>query len=265
MGAEPDPMRHPPPVAGGETAAEPGAADPWRVPAMLFHGELAVVRLGAAASSLLGWSPTELRVVSGWDLTHPDDRGRLADALAPRSPIAVAPRAPITVAPFAPLCVRMLGRDRRYWWTRWDVRPLGGPGVVAVGVDILHTCGDVAPPVGTWLWDVDADVVSWSPELLDMVDVRVGPPVSCAAFLASVLEDDRQLVHRAIERALATGEPYAVTFRCPTRAGRDRWFHATGRCDPARRAAGARRLGGLVKYLNPPPSRSPVPDPIGSG
>ena len=259
MTVERDPRRRPLPAATGDPDAGREDLNPWAARATLAQGadQQYVVRVGAGTTGLLGWSAAELRVVSGWDLTHPDDRDRLANALAPRPPLVAAP--------FTPLCLRMLGRDRRYWWTRWDVRPAcGASGVLATGVDFLHPDGEVGPPVGTWLWDVDDDVVSWSPELLDIVSLPVGPPVSCSAFLAAVLDDDRGLVRRAIERALATRRALRRHVPLP-HAERARPLvprHRSVRSG-ARRAA--RRLGGLVKYLNPPASVRRPADTIGSG
>jgi hypothetical protein len=104
--------------------------------------------------------------------------------------------------------------------------------------------------------------VSWSPELLDMFAMRVGPPASYAAFLAVILADDRDGFARLVDRALLEGRPFAATFRCPAPGEHDLWFHVTGCRDG--NGPGPRRMAGLVKYLNPPRTW-PRCSPIGCG
>ena len=131
------------------------------------------------------------------------------------------------------------------------------------GADYLGPSGELGPPVGLWSWDVEADIVSWTTELLDMFGLTVGPPTSYRAFLEAVLEDDRDDVARAIDVALVSGGRYVITFRCPTASSRDRWFHATGRRLPSIPGRSC-QVGGMVKYLNPP-AAGPGPGVIGCG
>lgn len=210
----------------------------------------------AAGGDVLGWSTTDLASLSAGDLIHPDDRDRLLE-------LAVRVRA--AGSRFMPLQVRLLARDRRYWWTRWHLWSTPDRStVLATGVDYVAPSGELGPPVGLWWWDVDTDAVSWTTELLDMFALTVGPPATYRAFLDVVLDDDRDDVARAIDVALITGEPYVITFRWPTTGGRDRWFHATGRRLPAT-AGRPCRVGGMVKYLNPPPATGREPVVIGCG
>lgn len=223
----------------------------WAPEASLAEAAPGHWNLAAGGSSmLLGWSPADLAVIPALELLHPDDRDVLLDATAPIGSGRI---------PFRPLELRVLARDSRYWWTRWHLGAQSDGALMALGVDYLQPAVDSGPPVGTWHWDADRDVVSWSPELLDMFGMQIGPPASYDAFLAVILDDDRDGFARHVERALVEGQPFVATFRCPTKGEHDLWFHATGcRCaaDP-----GQRRLSGLVKYLNPPstwPRRSPI-------
>jgi PAS domain-containing protein len=207
---------------------------------------------------LLGWTADDLRCAPYTEFVHPDDRDLFADA-ADELWSSSVPTA------FVPLEMRVVSRDRRYWWTRWTVRLTNdGMGVRAVGVDYLAPCPTKGPPVGTWLWDVDADTVSWSTELLDMFGITFGPPAAYGDFLAAVLEDDREGIDRAVRRTLAEDGPYVVDFGIADADGREHWFHAAGRLTECP-AGGDRQLGGLLRYLNPIRRDRPRRPPIGCG
>jgi len=206
-----------------------------------------VFRLGGwSGDELLGWSAAALRCAPYWEWVHPDDQARL-------SGIAELVLSRGDGDRFWPVDLRLLGRDRRYWWTRWHLwtAPSHPPRVCATGVDHLGRDGLGGPPMATWRWDVDDDIVVWSPELLDMFNLAVGPPASYAEFLRSVDDEDRDEVDRAVRWSLLSGDPYVADFRAASRrVGRDRWFHAAGRVE---RASGRRscQLLGIVKDLNP--------------
>ncbi|MET0325512.1 MAG: PAS domain-containing protein, partial [Ilumatobacteraceae bacterium] len=85
--------------------------------------------LPGAGGDLLGWSNADLQCAPYVDFVHPDDRDLLAEA-GDAQRLSSAPTA------FVPLDLRVLARDRRYWWTRWSVVATGR-GVGAVGVDYL--------------------------------------------------------------------------------------------------------------------------------
>jgi hypothetical protein len=204
-------------------------------------------------SVLLGWSAADLAVIPALELLHPDDRDLVLDAT---QEVAGGP------IPFRPLEIRVLGRDSRYWWTQWHLGVQSDGSPVLVGLDHLRPDDEFGPPVGMWHWDADSDVVSWSPELFDMFGMQVGPPASYASFLAVVLDDDRDAFASLVDRAVLDDQPFAATFRCPSPGDHDLWFHATGRLCAS--DDGSRRLTGLLKYLNPPPTW-PRRSPIGCG
>jgi hypothetical protein len=173
---------------------------------------------------------------------HPDDREALIES-ADRV-------AAITDRRFWPIEVRILARDRRYWWTGWHLwRSTVGCVVFASGVDYVGPAGVVGPPVGTWRWDIETDTVVWSTELLDMFNLGVGPPTSYEGFLDSVHVEDRDDVEQAVRWSLCSGEPFVANFRGVDDDERDHWFHTAGRFEPsAGRSSG--QLCGIVKYLN---------------
>ena len=202
---------------------------------------------GGRYEDLLGWSSGELRCAPYVEWVHPDDR----DALVESADRVAA----ITDRRFWPIEVRIVARDRRYWWTQWHLWMSTVRCVVcASGVDYVGPDGVVGPPVGTWRWDIDTDTVVWSTELLDMFGLGVGPPTSYERFLDSVHDEDRDDVERAVQWSVCSGEPFVADFRGVDDGERDRWFHAAGRIE--RQASGAsRQLCGIVKYLNPDGNR----------
>jgi PAS domain-containing protein len=227
----------------------PGTSAPhllWQRRATVVDEAHASFQLPGGAGDLLGWTTSDLQCAPYLEFVHPDDRDVLAEA-------GDDLRTSSTPTVFVPLEMRLLARDRRYWWTRWTVALTeDGSSVRAAGVDYLAPQSTKGPPVGTWLWDTRADTVSWSTELLDMFGFRVGPPVAYRDFLAAVLEDDRDGIDRAIRQTLADAGPYEADFGIADSRGREHWFHAAGRLldHPA---GGRRLLGGLLKYLNPVP------------
>jgi PAS domain-containing protein len=201
---------------------------------------------------LLGWTVDELHAICAHDVVHPDDRHLLDEGC-----LAASAR----TCRFVPLELRFLARDSRYWWTRWHLTVTPDATGEARGVDYLRPA-EWGSPVATWRWNVDRDMVSWSPELLDMFALRLGPPASLASFLAAVHADDRHSVARRLRVAVVDGQPFGYTFRCPTGDARDDWFYAAGRC--SRDIDGTRVVAGLVKHLNP--RSRPSTDPaIGCG
>ena len=230
----------------------------WQRRATVTDDADATFQLATPTGDLLGWTAADLQCAPSQEFVHPDDRELLPEACE-RLLLSSTPTT------FLPLEMRLLARDRRYWWTRWSVSLTeDGTHVRAAGVDYLAPHPTTGPPVGIWLWDVDADTVSWSTEMLDMFGFTVGPPASYRDFLVAVVEDDRDGIDRAIRRTLADGCPYVADFGIADLAGRERWFHAAGRLlEPS--PGGGRRLGGLLKYLNPVRRSEPLRPPTGCG
>ena len=204
-----------------------------------------VFRLADWSGDLLGWTPSELRHAPYGEWVHPDDRDVLVEHAERVVTSTVGGR-------YWPVEVRLLGRDRHYWWTRWCLwSPLDPPMVTAVGVDYVGGDGELGPPVGTWRWNIGTDTVVWSAELLDMFALAVGPPASYQTFLATVNVEDRAEVDRAVRWSVLSGDPYVADFRAAHRErGRERWFHAAGRVEAAT-GQQPERLLGIVKDLNP--------------
>jgi signal transduction histidine kinase len=97
--------------------------------------------------------------------------------------------------------------------------------------------------VGSWSWDVDADRVTWSAELYRLNEIPDGSPMTYASFLNTIHPDDRELMRRAVERALADAEPFALDYRCVTEDGGVRWLHGRARVVLDTRGRPVRILG----------------------
>src|SRR5438309_10399598 len=68
--------------------------------------------------------------------------------------------------------------------------------------------------LGSWEWDVERDLVTWSDEMYRIYGLEPqGSPVDYTRFLDFVHPDDRELVDRAIQEALATASGFAVEHR----------------------------------------------------
>lgn len=90
---------------------------------------------------------------------------------------------------------------------------------------------DAGAIVGTWVWDVQADVFT-ADELfarsfgLDPERCRTG--MSAAEPMVSVHQADRACVEAAVADALARGGPYRCQYRVCQHDGRFRWVEASG-------------------------------------
>ena len=199
--------------------------------------------MGVGRDDLLGWSSDDLRCAPYGEWVHPDDREALV-AAAQRVLMVADGR-------FWPLEVRILARDRRYWWTRWHLWSSAVRcAVCASGVDYVDPDGVVGALVGTWRWQLDADQVVCSPELLDMFALDVGTPATYAGVLDAVHDEDRAELEQAVRWSLRSGQPFVADFRGVENGDRDRWFHAAGRFEADAGGSGG-ELCGIVKFLNP--------------
>jgi PAS domain S-box-containing protein len=87
-----------------------------------------------------------------------------------------------------------------------------------------------ASGTGTWEWDLVADTMDWSPEVIALHGLEEGGhPAGLGAWLDLVHPDDRRLVRTAIREAMRTDETYDVEFRVARPDGTERWAHSVGR------------------------------------
>ncbi|HET9985853.1 MAG TPA: PAS domain S-box protein, partial [Longimicrobiales bacterium] len=98
--------------------------------------------------------------------------------------------------------------------------------------------------LGSWEWDVPANVIRWSHEQLRLHGLDAAThPDTFEQFLARVHPDDRAFVVEECERLMATGVPFGFTYRIVRSDGRTRWLHARGRMTPGSDGALSRMVG----------------------
>lgn len=83
--------------------------------------------------------------------------------------------------------------------------------------------------VGTWVWDVETDVVQWSDELYRLCEMTPGSiDLDLEAYMSIVHPDDRALVGRVISDAMAARGSYQFDHRIVTSRGAERVVHCRG-------------------------------------
>ena len=84
--------------------------------------------------------------------------------------------------------------------------------------------------LGSWSWDIEADVVSWSDEMYRIHGLAPqSMPMSYGSFLELVHPDDRYILEDAVERCYREAEPYVTSHRVVLPDGRLRWHQGRGR------------------------------------
>ncbi|MEI7743023.1 MAG: ATP-binding protein [Chloroflexota bacterium] len=87
-----------------------------------------------------------------------------------------------------------------------------------------------ATGTGTWEWDLDTGILSWSAIEYELHGVDPsGPPPDFAAWLAMLHPEDRGDVLAVIEADMQEGRRYDVEVRVVRPDGSVRWIHSSGR------------------------------------
>jgi PAS domain S-box-containing protein len=100
--------------------------------------------------------------------------------------------------------------------------------------------------IGTWDWDVQADLVVVSERFahlysVDPVKGAAGAPI--ADFFGGIHSDDIDRVQRSISEALTTGAHFSEEYRLVSSAGKVTWVLAEGRCALSAEGAPTRFTG----------------------
>lgn len=85
-----------------------------------------------------------------------------------------------------------------------------------------------AAQLGWWDWDILTDQITWSDKPQNIFDAQSRLGHTFGGFLLNVHDDDRERIERAVNRAIATGDPYEVELRIVQSDGTCRWFFAKG-------------------------------------
>lgn len=83
--------------------------------------------------------------------------------------------------------------------------------------------------LGTWHWDLRADILVWSDACLAMFGLPPGTEVTYEVFLAAVHPEDREAVSNAVRVALDCRTEYDVEMRTVWPDGTERWISSRGR------------------------------------
>ncbi len=84
--------------------------------------------------------------------------------------------------------------------------------------------------VGSWNWDLPANVLTWSDEHYLILGLRPGQidPASEPAVSKYIHPDDRSLVRSVVEHSLKTREPFSFVYRAVRSDGKVRVIHSRG-------------------------------------
>jgi diguanylate cyclase (GGDEF)-like protein/PAS domain S-box-containing protein len=82
--------------------------------------------------------------------------------------------------------------------------------------------------VGSWEWDIDAETVTWSPELFRLhgVDPDDGVLLTLEAYISRIHPDDRQMIGDIVARALRSGEGFVIEHRTARPDGELQWLQS---------------------------------------
>ena len=121
----------------------------------------------------------------------------------------------------------------------------GGDGLCLIVLTVVSTA-DAAYPVrdpterlneveataqlGSWSWDIEKDVVSWSDELYRIYGLAPqSMPITYEGVLELVHPDDRARLKELVQRCYQYGEPYVITHQVVLPDGSVRWHQGRGR------------------------------------
>jgi diguanylate cyclase (GGDEF)-like protein/PAS domain S-box-containing protein len=107
--------------------------------------------------------------------------------------------------------------------------------------------------IGSWEWDIDADTVTWSPELFRIygVDPDDGVLLTLDAYVARVHPEDRQMVGDVIGRALRSGDGFVIEYRVARADNEVQWLQSRGRVERDEAAERSRRMVGTCQDITP--------------
>ena len=108
-------------------------------------------------------------------------------------------------------------------------RPAAGSELGLMLASALRLAG-----LGTWVWDIPADHLTWSEQTYRVVGLRDDAfDGSLEGFFARVHEDDREVLREVVRRALAGASPFSYRYRLRGDDGRERLIQGDGevQCD----------------------------------
>jgi PAS domain S-box-containing protein len=101
--------------------------------------------------------------------------------------------------------------------------------------------------VGSWEWDIPADVATWSPEMFRIFGHEPGSfSPTLESFLGALHPDDRPQAERALKRAMDGTEPFAVVHRIVWPDGNERLVICRGQVFRSEDGTPKRMVGATV-------------------
>jgi signal transduction histidine kinase/ActR/RegA family two-component response regulator len=85
--------------------------------------------------------------------------------------------------------------------------------------------------IGTWMWDVAQDTMSWSAQVYRIFDISPGTPLTPAEMPGLRPESGEGLVATTLRQALRHGTPWRMVHPAVTASGRPIWLRSSGRVE----------------------------------
>jgi PAS domain S-box-containing protein len=105
----------------------------------------------------------------------------------------------------------------------------------------------LAGNIGTWEWDVERDVVTWSDEVYALHAMEIGSFGGTAGDFARLVHpDDRAEMWRRIDSAIARGSGFSADFRVVLADGRTRWLSTWAQIHRPGGGQGPRMIGATL-------------------
>ena len=105
----------------------------------------------------------------------------------------------------------------------------------------------LAGNIGTWEWDVERDIVTWSDEVYALHAMEIGSFGGTASDFAKLVHpDDRVEMWRRIESAIAGGSGFSADFRVVLEDGRTRWLSTWAQVHRPGGGQGPRMIGATL-------------------
>jgi PAS domain S-box-containing protein len=193
------------------------------------------VRVNAALCRITGYSEAELLAMTVDELNHPDDRERdrkLFERLSPGESTYEIEKhyvrkdgTIISVLVTGNLVCDPRGRPVRVFAIIQDVsRRRQAEEALRKSEERLRLA-TLTGKVGLWEWDILNNHVTWTESLYGIHGLEHEEFIpTVEGFAALVHPDDRDFVAKAIERTLASGAPYELTFRAIKPGGQVIWL-----------------------------------------
>ncbi|MEO8604197.1 MAG: PAS domain S-box protein [bacterium] len=90
-----------------------------------------------------------------------------------------------------------------------------------------------AAQLGDWSWQAETDLVTLSPRAAEIFAVVPGAHMTWTALQGGLHPEDRERARLAVERAVATREPYDIEYRVMRHGVEEVWISAKGRAEYA--------------------------------